>query len=129
MISDGAVGEEDWQRCRTILEARKAEERSPPMQESLRERRSNLEFSAASSSGGDHPVVLQHRESGAIIGVANVHIPFTTATVQRKKDTICKLCTQLAEYDSWIICGDYNLLATSDVGQLAKLDHRRGWQP
>ena len=29
------VGEEDWQRCRMILEARKAEERSPPMQEHI----------------------------------------------------------------------------------------------
>ena len=28
-------GEEDWQRCRMILEARKAEERSPPMQEHI----------------------------------------------------------------------------------------------
>ena len=27
------VGEEDWQRCQMILEARKAEERSPPVQE------------------------------------------------------------------------------------------------
>ena len=111
-------GEEDWQRCRMILEARKAEESSPPMQEhiadlsdmlqklnkqartnkselrqmakslglpqvkdglnidvptllqniqqaflqeveSLRERRSNLESPAASSSGGEHPAVLQ----------------------------------------------------------------------
>ena len=112
------VGEEDWQRCRRILEARKAEEQSPPMQEhiadlsdvlqklnkqqrpnqselrqmakslglpqkkdglnidvptllqniqqaflqeveSLRERRSNLESPAASSSGGEHPAVRQ----------------------------------------------------------------------
>ena len=29
------VGEEDWQRCRMILEARKAEEQSPPMQEHI----------------------------------------------------------------------------------------------
>ena len=29
------VSEEDWQRCRMILEARKAEERSPPMQEHI----------------------------------------------------------------------------------------------
>ena len=29
------VGEEDWQRCRMILEARKAEERRPPMQEHI----------------------------------------------------------------------------------------------
>ena len=29
------VGEEDWQKCQMILEARKAEERSPPMQERI----------------------------------------------------------------------------------------------
>ena len=29
------VVEEDWQRCRMILEARKAEEQSPPMQEHI----------------------------------------------------------------------------------------------
>ena len=34
--ADGRIfGEEDWQRCRMILEARKAEERSPPMQEHI----------------------------------------------------------------------------------------------
>jgi hypothetical protein len=30
-----SVSEEDWQKCQMILEARKAEERSPPMQERI----------------------------------------------------------------------------------------------
>ena len=57
-------------------------------------------------------VFLQHTESGARLGVANCHIPSSTATVQRQKDIIDTLCTQLATLDnlpSWIIGGDCNL--------------------
>ena len=54
-------------------------------------------------------VLLQHKKSGTRLGVANCHIPSTTASDKRKKDTIDTLCTQLATLDnlpSWIIGGD-----------------------
>ena len=56
-------------------------------------------------------VFLKHKESGARLGVANCHIPSTTANITRRKDTIRALCTQLATFDNllhWIIGGDLN---------------------
>jgi hypothetical protein len=51
---------------------------------------------------------LEHTLSGVKIGVANCHIPSSTATSQRKTDTIGTLCTQLTTLNNlsgWIIGG------------------------
>jgi len=55
---------------------------------------------------------LEHTLSGVKIGVANCHIPSSTATSKRKTDTIGTLCTQLTTLNNlsgWIIGGDCNL--------------------
>ena len=57
-------------------------------------------------------VFSKHTESGARLGVANCHIPSPTGTSKRKKRH-----------------NRYTLHPTGDVGQLAKLDHRRRLQP
>ena len=63
------VGEEDWQRCRRILEARKAEEQSPPMQEHI----ADLSDVLQKLNKQQRPNKIELREMAKSLGLPKEH--------------------------------------------------------
>ena len=63
-------------------------------------------------------LLLKHKVSGVVVRAMNCHIPTRFATMQRKRDTVTKLCTVCTKVDytntahptpCWVIGGDLNV--------------------
>ncbi len=63
-------------------------------------------------------LLMKHKVSGVVVRAMNCHIPTRFATMQRKRDTVTKLCTVCTKVDytntahptpCWVIGGDLNV--------------------